>query len=402
MSISKLSKKLTSGPVRSLVITLVIATLLFMAGPTTPAQAVTPSATTSGIAYINSSIQFTVTVDIHSREQIPINNIKVCVRDTAETATPRWVTFSPSGTEIAGSPTLDYWTVLLDSAASTAPYRSGYGYGYGYGWSNAYFEPSTYGYIPCTGYGYMGTMPWKSFGYIQGYGYGGYDGGYYPGDVSLVYTVTLSTTGMSAANYNVIVDVDADEDVGGNEVHYLSSACAFTLYAAGAGGGGGGAVPGPSISEGSVSSSSVGSDSANIGWTTARPGTSQVRYSASPWVYSTLDSTLVTQHLVSLTDLEPDTTYKYQCLSKDAAGNLSTSATLTFTTLAAPEEEEAPPEEAPPEEAPPAPAPPAPAPPAPAPPTPATPINWPLIGGIIAGVIVVALVIWRVVVRKRD
>jgi hypothetical protein len=48
-----------------------------------------------------------------------------------------------------------------------------------------------------------------------------------------------------------------------------------------------------------------------------------------------------------------------------------------------------------------APAPPAPAPPTP-PPTPAEPINWWLIGGIIAGVIVVALVIWRVVVRRRD
>ena len=391
MGVSKFTKKLTKGTVRSLVITLVIASLLFIVGPGT-ALAVTPSATSSGTAYINSSIQFTVTVDIHSYEQIPINSIKVCARDAAG-ATSRWVTFGPGGTEITDSPT-GYWSVSLASATAPGGYCNGYGYGYG--WSDANFAGSTWGYIPCTGYGYMGTMGQESFGYKYGYGYGytGYGGTYYPGTVSLVYTVTMNTTGMSAGSYNATVDVDAGTNGGGDAIHYFSeTAHSFTLHSRGGGGGGG--APGPGINAGSISSSNVGSNSADVGWTTARPGTSQVEYWASPHEFSPENPSLVTEHLVHLTDLESDTTYSYKCRSKNTAGTLSVSGIHTFTTLAAAaeeeEEEEAAPEEAAPEEA---------APPAPPAEEAPSETNWALIWGIIAAVVViiVGIVVWQ---RRR-
>ena len=76
--------------------------------------------------------------------------------------------------------------------------------------------------------------------------------------------------------------------------------------------------------------------SVEISWTTDEPSTSQVDYSASPGELSPLDATLVTAHMVRLTGLNPATTYSYKVMSRDAAGNLSVSEELTFTTLATP------------------------------------------------------------------
>ena len=49
-----------------------------------------------------------------------------------------------------------------------------------------------------------------------------------------------------------------------------------------------------------------------------------------------LDETLVTEHLVHLSDLTPATTYHYNVMSRDWAGNLTTSGEYTFTTLGLP------------------------------------------------------------------
>ena len=76
--------------------------------------------------------------------------------------------------------------------------------------------------------------------------------------------------------------------------------------------------------------------SVEISWTTDEPSTSQVDYSASPGELSPLDAALVTAHMVRLTGLNPATTYSYKVMSRDAAGNLSVSEELTFTTLATP------------------------------------------------------------------
>ena len=110
-------------------------------------------------------------------------------------------------------------------------------------------------------------------------------------------------------------------------------------YGGGGGGGGGGGEPQPADTTppviSAVSVSDVTSDGATISWTTDEPGTSQVEY--WPGSLSALDTTLVTNHSVTLTNLIPETNYRYRTMSMDADGNLTVSEEHTFSTLSAPE-----------------------------------------------------------------
>jgi len=173
------------------------------------------------------------------------------------------------------------------------------------------------------------------------------------------------------------------------------------------GGGGGGVTPqtptpppdtvAPKISDIRSCYEGVTETTADICWTTDEDSSSQMKYWASPAILSPLDETLVTSHHIHLTELTPATTYYYNTMSEDTAGNLAISPEYTFTTLGVPPPpEEVPPEEAPPEEAPPEEAPPEEVPTEPAP----KGINWPMIGGIIGGV-VVGLVIFFVIRRRK-
>jgi hypothetical protein len=81
-----------------------------------------------------------------------------------------------------------------------------------------------------------------------------------------------------------------------------------------------------------VAASAPTINSVEIRWTTTEPSTSQVEYWASPSQFSPLDETLVTEHVVRLTNLRPGTNYHYRTLSQDEAGNLSTSPEYYFTT----------------------------------------------------------------------
>jgi VCBS repeat-containing protein len=80
-----------------------------------------------------------------------------------------------------------------------------------------------------------------------------------------------------------------------------------------------------------ISVSNLTCDSVDIIWTTDEESTSQVEYSASPTRITPLDESLVTDHLVRLDNLEPDTTYTYTILSTDASGNLAL-VSSTFVT----------------------------------------------------------------------
>ncbi len=87
--------------------------------------------------------------------------------------------------------------------------------------------------------------------------------------------------------------------------------------------------------------SDVQSDPADVTclvtWETDEPATSQVRYGTTPGSYpfeTPQDTSLVTSHAVTLTGLEPETTYYFVVLSGDAQGNESQSAEHPFTTLA--------------------------------------------------------------------
>ncbi len=101
----------------------------------------------------------------------------------------------------------------------------------------------------------------------------------------------------------------------------------------------GGSVPSdttpPSIS--GISPSGITSSGASIAWTTNEASDSQVEYGpTTSYGQSTpLDTTRVTAHSTALSGLQSSTLYHYRVKSRDAAGNLATSADQTFTTLAA-------------------------------------------------------------------
>src|SRR6185312_9656954 len=76
-----------------------------------------------------------------------------------------------------------------------------------------------------------------------------------------------------------------------------------------------------------VTASGVGGTTATIGWTTNNPSDSQVQYGPTS-AYgntTTLNSTQVTSHSVSLGGLTSGVVYHYHVMSRDAAGTLVTS-----------------------------------------------------------------------------
>ena len=85
-----------------------------------------------------------------------------------------------------------------------------------------------------------------------------------------------------------------------------------------------------------INASNLTSSSATITWTTDESSDSQVEYglTTSYGSVTTLDSSLVTNHSVSLTSLSANTVYHYRVKSKDSSGNLATSPDGAFTTTA--------------------------------------------------------------------
>ncbi len=88
----------------------------------------------------------------------------------------------------------------------------------------------------------------------------------------------------------------------------------------------------------SVNATSTSSTAALITWTTDEASDSQVEYGTtlSLGSLSTLGSSLVTSHSVTLSSLIASTTYYYRVLSLDAYANEATSSIETFTTQIAP------------------------------------------------------------------
>lgn len=82
----------------------------------------------------------------------------------------------------------------------------------------------------------------------------------------------------------------------------------------------------------------ITSTAGTILWTTDEASTTQIEYGLTNSYGSstTLNTSLVTNHSQTISGLNSDTLYHYRVLSRDAAGNLSTSADFTFTTLAPP------------------------------------------------------------------
>ena len=85
-----------------------------------------------------------------------------------------------------------------------------------------------------------------------------------------------------------------------------------------------------------VAASVTGSSSASISWTTDEASSTQVFYgtTASYGSSSTLTPALVTTHSVALSGLAASTTYHYEVVSTNSAGEQTLSPDMTFTTQA--------------------------------------------------------------------
>jgi hypothetical protein len=86
----------------------------------------------------------------------------------------------------------------------------------------------------------------------------------------------------------------------------------------------------------SIASSGVTSSGATVTWTTNEGSNTQVEYGTTTayGASTTLNTTMVTSHSAQLSGLAANTLYHYRVKSRDAAGNLATSADGTFTTSA--------------------------------------------------------------------
>lgn len=103
-------------------------------------------------------------------------------------------------------------------------------------------------------------------------------------------------------------------------------------------------VPTPEISGwvlavSAVSTSLLTSNSVMVTWQTNKPADSQVEYGTTAAYGSTtpLDSTRVTGHSQTLTDLQPGTTYRFRVRSTDEGGASGASSDFTFTTKSPPD-----------------------------------------------------------------
>src|SRR5437899_8821706 len=87
----------------------------------------------------------------------------------------------------------------------------------------------------------------------------------------------------------------------------------------------------------SVSAFNISSAAATITWATNEASDSQVEYGLTTAYGSStpLNSSLLTAHAVTLTGFQATALYHYRVKSRDAAGNLATSADFTLTTLIA-------------------------------------------------------------------
>jgi hypothetical protein len=92
-----------------------------------------------------------------------------------------------------------------------------------------------------------------------------------------------------------------------------------------------------------IAHSGITSESVTVSWTTDISANSVVAYNTTlpigPSAVHVKDDAMVTSHLVTLSGLNPETTYYYVVASEDADGDGATSTARSFTTLAEPDTE---------------------------------------------------------------
>ena len=81
------------------------------------------------------------------------------------------------------------------------------------------------------------------------------------------------------------------------------------------------------------------STTAEINWLTDEPSDANLYYGISPAhnIHAPYDETLRFAHSINLTDLSPETTYRFCIIPQDISGNKITDCSYTFTTPATPD-----------------------------------------------------------------
>jgi hypothetical protein len=96
-------------------------------------------------------------------------------------------------------------------------------------------------------------------------------------------------------------------------------------------------VSGPISSSVTSTAGTDPSTQAVITWTSDEPSTSQIAYGTTEGMYistTTQDSTMMTNHSVTLSNLSPNTLYHYRIVSSNASSTTSFGTNNTFTTAA--------------------------------------------------------------------
>jgi hypothetical protein len=183
----------------SFVLTIIIITMLMLAGPASAIRV-----DINGLSNVaeNSTETFTVSVDIESGENVPVQNVTVNIGDYS-------CTFSLAGTEISGTLCGNITVSLNNNVGYNGSVSGQYGYGYGYDASNATFAYRNYSFS--TGYGY---------GYLSGYGYSASPYG------ELSYDITFTPWAVSA---DTTYAVSAVANVAGGIQYKPSSASTITI-----------------------------------------------------------------------------------------------------------------------------------------------------------------------------
>lgn len=142
------------------------------------------------------------------------------------------------------------------------------------------------------------------------------------------FSYTLSDLASNTTYHFRAKAVDSTTSYGGNRT-FITETTAST-------GGGGGSVvdvTAPRISD--ITVAEITETSALISWETHEASNSQVEYWVSAQVFTPIDTRMVVDHQVRLSDLTAGNTYYFKVQSSDAAHNTAISDEHTFATLQA-------------------------------------------------------------------
>lgn len=155
--------------------------------------------------------------------------------------------------------------------------------------------------------------------------YFGTSSGNYGAPVNVGNTTSYTVSGLGDGTYYFVVTAF---DTAGNESGFSNEA-SKTFSSSDT-------TP-PVIS--AISVSNVLDDRATISWATNEAADTQIEYgtTTSYGTLSPLNTAMLTAHTGTLTGLSSETLYHYRVLSRDAAGNLTTSGDGSFTTTAGPD-----------------------------------------------------------------